>query len=63
MEVAVRYDYVENDSIDFEVESLTVGANWYWNPQVRFMLNYIASDVAEGTDEPNAVTARMQFDF
>jgi phosphate-selective porin OprO/OprP len=63
VEVAVRYDYVENDSIDFEVESLTVGANWYWNPQVRFMLNYIASDVAEGTDEPNAVTARMQFDF
>ncbi len=44
-------------------DRLTVGANWYWNPQVRFMLNYIASDVAEGTDEPNAVTARMQFDF
>ena len=33
------------------------------NPQVRFMLNYIAADVAEGSDEPNAVTARMQFDF
>lgn len=63
VEVAVRYDYVENDSIDYEVESITFGANWYWNPQVRFMLNYITADVAEGTDEPGAVTARMQFDF
>lgn len=62
-EIAARYDYVENDSSDFEIESVTLGLNWYMNPQVRFMLNYIAADVAEGSDEPNAVTARMQFDF
>lgn len=62
-EIAARYDYVENDTSEFEVEALTLGLNWYMNPQVRFMLNYIAADVAEGSDEPNAVTARMQFDF
>lgn len=65
-EVAVRYDYAEADNntvADLEVEAITVGANWYMNPQVRFMLNYITSDVAEGADQPDAVTARVMFDF
>lgn len=63
IELAARSDYVENDTTELEVESQTLGVNWYMNPQMRLMLNYIASDVAEGADEPNAVTARFQFDF
>ncbi len=44
---------------------LTVGANWYVNPNVRFMLNYYLAeaDVGAGKDEPEAISVRAQMSF
>jgi phosphate-selective porin OprO/OprP len=50
-----------------EVEQVTVGLNWYVNPNVRFMLNYYLPKVdlggTEGKDEPDAVSLRTQLSF
>ncbi|WP_428312232.1 OprO/OprP family phosphate-selective porin [Hydrocarboniphaga sp.] len=45
--------------------ALTLGANWYVNPNVRFMLNYIMGENDRGfaKDKPEAITARAQFAF
>jgi phosphate-selective porin OprO/OprP len=51
---------------DCKVTDITVGANWYLNPSVRFMLNYIMGKDdrgAAGEDSPKALTARAQFSF
>lgn len=47
------------------VSSITAGANWYVNPNVRFMLNYIWGENDRGfaKDKPEAITARAQFAF
>lgn len=49
-----------------EASTLTVGTNWYVNPNVRFMLNYYMGEASRGTagkDEPEAVTLRTQMSF
>lgn len=48
-----------------EGSQITVGANWYVNPNVRFMLNYYLAqaDVGAGKDEPEAISMRAQFGF
>jgi phosphate-selective porin OprO/OprP len=49
-----------------KVSDITVGANWYVNPDVRFMLNYVIGkdDLgAAGQDKPKAITARAQFNL
>lgn len=48
-----------------EGSQITVGANWYVNPNVRFMLNYYLgqADVGAGKDEPEAITVRAQMSF
>lgn len=50
-----------------EVEQVTLGVNWYVNPNVRFMLNYYLPKAdlggAAGKDEPDAATLRTQFSF
>lgn len=45
--------------------SLTLATNWYVNPSVRFMLNYIIGENDRGfaKDKPEAITARAQFSF
>ena len=46
--------------------SLTAGLNWYPNPNVRFMFNWIkgkADAGAAGKDEPTAYVARAQVSF
>lgn len=46
--------------------AVTTGLNWYANPNVRFMFNYImgkADAGTGGTDEPTAYVARAQFAF
>lgn len=44
---------------------LTLGANWYVNPNVRFMANYYlgSADVGTGKDEPEALSFRAQMSF
>ena len=48
-----------------ELNQITLGANWYVNPNVRFMLNYYLAeaDVGTGKDEPEALSLRAQFGF
>lgn len=49
-----------------EVEQITLGVNWYVNPNVRFLLNYYlpTADLgAAGEDEPDAATLRTQLSF
>ena len=48
-----------------EVSQITLGANWYVNPNTRFMLNYYMAeaDVGSGKDEPDALSLRAQFAF
>jgi phosphate-selective porin OprO/OprP len=50
---------------DCSTTSWTFGANYYVNPNVRFMLNYIIGENDRGfaKDKPEAITARAQFAF
>jgi len=75
-EVAARYsslDLSEADPITGaggEQDNVTLGLNWYVNPQVRFMANYVkvvdledpAAGASEG-DEPGVFQLRAQIDF
>lgn len=74
IELKARYDFAENKdqpttaTNQREISVLTVGANWYANPSVRFMLEYsMAEDkttqVAGAFVEPTALTLRSQFSF
>jgi len=49
-----------------EGSQVTVGANWYVNPNTRFMLNYYMPVVevnSTSEDKPDAVSLRAQFSF
>lgn len=74
LELKARYDLAENKdqpttaTNQREISVLSVGANWYVNPNTRFMLEYsMAEDktaqVAGSFVEPKAVTLRTQFSF
>ena len=68
IELKVRVEAAENKDItDNEVSAITFGANWYVNPSVRFMLEYITAEAKAGTsvgaDEPNVIAARAQLSF
>lgn len=72
-EVAARYSKLEGENgepgYSAEIKNATLGLNYYFNPQVRFMLNYIKSEVDAGTlaapikGDPNAIAFRIQYDF
>lgn len=68
IELKARYEMAENkDIVNNDVSAITLGANWYVNPNVRFMLDYIMAEAAVGTsvgkDEPSVIAARAQFAF
>lgn len=49
-----------------EGSAITAGLNWYANPNVRFMFNYVkgtADAGVAGTDSPTAYVARAQVSF
>jgi phosphate-selective porin OprO and OprP len=73
-EVKARYDFAENKdqpttaTNSREISVLTVGTNWYVNPNTRFMLEYSMGEdkttqTAGSFVEPAAVTLRTQFAF
>ncbi len=46
LEIAIRYDYVDSNDFDAEVyggsaEGYALGLNYHFNPNVKFMLNYV----------------------
>lgn len=67
VELKAKYEFAENkDVADREVSAITVGLNYYTNPNVRFMLDYMMADRKAGTgavDEPKVLAARAQFSF
>ncbi len=74
IELKARYDFAENKdqpetaTNERKFNVLTVGANWYVNPNTRFMLEYSkAEDKTTQVDgefvEPSAITLRTQFAF
>ncbi|WP_126456483.1 OprO/OprP family phosphate-selective porin [Sulfuriflexus mobilis] len=67
-ELAVRYSTLDLDDGAIqggEEDNLTLGLNWYVNPNVRIMANYIDVDaeVAGVDDDPNIFAMRAQIDF
>jgi len=68
-EVAARYSALEFDDgavSEGELSNITLGVNYYVNPNLRFMLNYVMAEAeyADGTkDEPDIIQMRAQIDF
>jgi phosphate-selective porin OprO/OprP len=73
-EVAARWSYVElfdgvaGNALAGQMNDVTLGVNWYWNPNMRMMFNYIHafSDVPFLPDETNdgdILAMRLQVDF
>ncbi|MGK2741826.1 porin [Tepidicaulis sp. LMO-SS28] len=72
IELAVRYSMVDLTeaaavATNGEETNITAGVNYYFNPNVRVMLNYINADIdrtAGGVDEEiQSVVSRLQIDF
>ena len=74
-ELTTRYEMAKNKdnpkvcnaaATKCEISALTVGANYYVNPKVRFMLNYVIGKLDEGArgkDSPRTLAARAQLSF
>lgn len=72
MEVALRWDSTDltDEAIEGgEMDTLTVGFNWWWNPNTRMMIDYVSADIegsnelGVGTGKLNIVIVRWQIDF
>ena len=75
VELALRFSNLNlNDSgiTGGEQNNTTLGLNWYFNPQIRLMFNYLWIDNDEfaddngdvlGSDEPNVLQMRLQLHF
>lgn len=65
-EVGARYSYLDlndgNDTRGGILGDFTLGINWYLNPNVRFMFNYVLAD-AKSRGEANIIETRFQADF
>lgn len=76
VELALRYDRMDGEqhpdrganTIDASMRAWTLGANWYFKPNLRVMLELIDSRnrdhlTASTLDHATAVTGRFQYDF
>jgi phosphate-selective porin OprO/OprP len=72
LELVARYEFVdlnEKDITGGELTDITVGANWYMNPNARVMVNYVHSSMENvGTDAVDegalsTLETRFQIDF
>ena len=65
LELAARYSTIDlNDGPieGGELANITVGLNWYLNPNVRIMFNYVHADI-EDSGEADIFQTRFQVDF
>lgn len=67
-ELKVRYDFIDNAdaSTEREISQLSAGVNWYVNPNVRLMVEYVQGDnePTGGTDVSGSlISTRAQFSF
>ncbi len=81
-QLGLRYDTIDlndgspipgtsqvNGVLGGKMDSWTVGVNWYWRSNFKFMLNYVMVDQekystslrAKTEDNPNVLEARLQF--
>jgi phosphate-selective porin OprO/OprP len=66
-EVAVRWSYLDLNSDAIAggyLDDTTLGVNWYLNPYVRLMFNYIYADLHDPTDgqsDANIFLTRLDF--
>lgn len=65
-QLGLRYDTIDltDDAVvGGEMDSWTVGVNWYWRSNFKFMMNYVMVDQDKGVleDNPNVLEARIQF--
>lgn len=64
-EVAARYSHIDLNDKGVgggELGDFTFGMNWYLNPNVRFMFNYVHADL-EDSGEANIIQSRFQVAF
>ena len=64
-EVAARYSYIDLDRARIDgdrLDDVTFGLNWYLNPNMRVMFNYIYAD-SEDRGDANIFQMRFQVDF
>jgi phosphate-selective porin OprO/OprP len=69
-QVAFRYeniDLTDSGILGGVQDQLTFGVNWYWNPHMRVMFNFIWADISDGgplgEGELNIFAMRFQVDF
>ena len=61
----MRYSNLDLDSgsiMGGQMKDLTLGLNWYLNPNSRVMLNYVKSKVSD-IGNASAIQMRFQVDF
>ena len=64
-EIAARYSRLDLDSADVSggtLNDVTAGVNWYLNPNVRVMFNYVFADL-ESVGDSNIAQGRFQIVF
>jgi len=64
-EVAARFSAIDMEE-DGSLEDITIGLNWYLNPNTRIMFNYVKGEMVNELGEitiENAVMMRVQLDF
>lgn len=70
-EIGLRYSYLDlndNGVLGGKENDITLGLNWYPNPNVRVMLNYVNAnvdrkDLSIDNGDVNIIEARFQVDF
>jgi phosphate-selective porin OprO/OprP len=58
-----RLDLTDSDIKGGEQDDVTVGLNWYLNPAVRIMLNYVYADLDDRDNVPDGNTSILQSRF
>jgi len=64
-EVAARYSQIDLSDSGIsggKLKDITVGLNWYLNPNMRLMWNYVRSKL-DGVGNSNLALMRFQIDF
>jgi phosphate-selective porin OprO and OprP len=63
-ELKARYDYIENDATTAaELTQLALGVNYYFNNNVRAMVEYVSADLEPADQKIGLVQTRLQFAF